>query len=90
MVSAFTENTQYVKNYEGFQKKLNSEGKGAFQLSFIGGPKAKPPFKVGNAVCTGVVVAITSGAFNTNIMPEADVLKFTEIPAPELRKLFSK
>jgi TRAP-type transport system periplasmic protein len=87
VVSAFAENTQYVKNYERFAQKLNAEGKGNLQLNFIGGPKAMPPFEVGNAVRTGVVdVAITTGAFYTNIMPEADALKLTQLPATELRK----
>jgi len=87
VVSAFAENTQYVKNLEGFMKKLNAEGKGTLQLNFIGGPKAIPPFEVGNAVRTGVVdMAMTTGAFYTNIMPEADALKLTQIPATELRK----
>ena len=87
VVSAFAENTQYVKNYEQFAQKLNAEGKGSLQLNFIGGPKAMPPFEVGNAVRTGVVdVALTTGAFYTNIMPEADALKLTQLPAAELRK----
>ena len=87
VVSAFGENTQYVKNLEPFIQKLNAEGKGRLQLNFIGGPKAMPPFEVGNAVRTGVVdIAMTTGAFYTNIMPEADALKLTQIPAPELRK----
>ena len=87
VVSAFAENTQYVKNLEPFMKKLNAEGKGMLQLNFIGGPKAMPPFEVGNAVRTGVVdIGMTTGAFYTNIMPEADALKLTQIPAPELRR----
>ena len=87
VVSAFGENTQYVKNLEPFIQKLNAEGKGRLQLNFIGGPKAMPPFEVGNAVRTGVVdIAMTTGAFYTNIMPEADALKLTQIPAPELRR----
>ena len=87
VVSAFAENTQYVKNFEGFMKKLNDEGKGTLQLNFIGGPKAMPPFEIGNAVRTGVVdIGMTTGAFYTTIMPEADALKLTQIPAPELRK----
>jgi TRAP-type C4-dicarboxylate transport system substrate-binding protein len=87
VVSGFAENTQYVKNYERFAQKLNAEGKGRLQLNFIGGPKAIPPFEGGNAVRTGVVdMALTTGAFYTNIMPEADALKLTEIPHTELRK----
>jgi TRAP-type C4-dicarboxylate transport system substrate-binding protein len=87
LVSAFAENTTYVKNLEGFMKKLNAEGKGSLQISFIGGPKAMPPFEVGNAVRTGVVdVGMSTGAFYTNIMPEADSLKLTQISGPELRR----
>lgn len=87
VVSAFAENTQYVKNLMPAIQKLNAEGKGSLQLNFIGGPKAMPPFEVGNAVRTGVVdVALTTGAFYTNIMPEADALKLTQLPASELRK----
>jgi TRAP-type C4-dicarboxylate transport system substrate-binding protein len=38
-------------------------------------------------VRTGVVdMALTTGAFYTNIMPEADALKLTQLPATELRK----
>ena len=87
VVSAFAENTQYVKNLMPMIQALNTEGKGRLQVNFIGGPKAMPPFEVGNAVRTGVVdVAMTTGAFYTNIMPEADALKLTQIPAQELRK----
>ena len=87
VVSAFSENTQYVKNLEGFIGKVNAGGKGVVQLNFIGGPKAMPPFEVGNALRTGVVdMALTTGAFYTNIMPEADALKLTQVAATELRK----
>src|SRR5688500_11148194 len=83
-VSAFAENTTYVKNLLPMIEKLNAEGKGRLQINFIGGPKAMPPFEVGNAVRTGVVdVAMTTGAFYTNIMPEADALKLTQLPGPE-------
>jgi TRAP-type C4-dicarboxylate transport system substrate-binding protein len=87
VVSAFAENTTYVKNLEPFIQRLNAEGKGRLQLNFIGGPKAMPPFEVGNAVRTGVVdIGMTTGAFYTNIMPEADALKLTQFSGPELRR----
>jgi TRAP-type C4-dicarboxylate transport system substrate-binding protein len=87
VVSAFAENTQYVKNLMPMIQALNAEGKGRLQLNFIGGPKAMPPFEVGNAVRTGVVdMAMTTGAFYTNIMPEADALKLTQVSAQELRR----
>jgi TRAP-type transport system periplasmic protein len=86
-VSAFAENTEYVRKLEGFIKQVNAEGKGSLQITFIGGPKAMPPFEVGNAVRTGVVdIGMSTGAFYTTIMPEADALKLTQVPATELRR----
>jgi len=85
-VSAFAENTEYVRKLEAFIKDVNA-GKGGLSITFIGGPKAMPPFEVGNAVRTGVVdIGMSTGAFYTTIMPEADALKLTQIPAAELRK----
>jgi len=86
-VSAFAENTEYVRKLEGFIRQVNAGGKGSLQITFIGGPKAMPPFEVGNEVRTGVVdIAMSTGAFYTTIMPEADALKLTQRPAGELRK----
>jgi TRAP-type C4-dicarboxylate transport system substrate-binding protein len=87
VVSAFPENLYYVKRLTDWIQKVNAEGKGTLQLNFIGGPKAIPTFEVGNAVKTGVVdLAMSTGAFYTNVMPEADALKLTQLPAAELRK----
>ena len=88
VVSAFAENTQYVKNLEVMIKKLNADEKGKLQLNFVGGaPKVMPSAEVGNAVRTGVVdIGMSTGAFYTTIMPEADALKLTQLSAQELRK----
>ena len=87
VVSAFAENTEYVKKLEVMLKRVNAEGKGVLQLNFIGGPKAMPPFEVGKAVQSGVVdIGMATGAFYTNIMPEADALKLTQINMQEQRK----
>ncbi len=87
LVSAFPENNVYVKHLEKWMAKVNTEGKGSVQINFIGGPKAIPTFEVGNAVRTGVVdMAMSTGAFYTNIMPEADALKLTQVTVQELRK----
>ena len=57
------------------------------QINFIGGPKAIPTFEVGNAVRTGVVdMAMSTGAFYTNVLPESDALKLTQMPVAEQRK----
>src|SRR3954462_14967755 len=87
VVSAFPENQHYVKRTIDWIEKVNKEGKGVLQLNFIGGPKAIPTFEVGNAVKTGVVdIALSTGAFYTNVMPEADILKLSEVSAAEQRK----
>lgn len=86
-VSAFAEGTRFSRNFERFIEKVNREGKGTVQINYIGGPRAMPPFEVGNAVRTGVVdMANVTGAFYTNLMPEADALKLLRKPWAELRK----
>lgn len=87
LVSAFGENGIYVQRLLPWIAQVNADGKGVLQLNFIGGPKAIPPFEAGNAVKTGVVdMALATGAFYTNVMPEADFLKLTQIPVAEQRK----
>jgi TRAP-type transport system periplasmic protein len=87
MVSAFAENGIYVQRLLPWIQKVNAEGKGVLQINFIGGPKAIPTFEVGNAVKTGVVdMALSTGAFYTNVMPEADFLKLTQVFVAEQRK----
>jgi TRAP-type C4-dicarboxylate transport system substrate-binding protein len=87
LVSAFAENAIYVQRLQPWIQKVNAEGKGVLQINFLGGPKAIPTFEVGNAVKTGVVdMALSTGAFYTNVMPEADFLKLTQIPVAEQRK----
>jgi TRAP-type C4-dicarboxylate transport system substrate-binding protein len=86
-VTAFAENTFYSRPFERFVEKVNADGKGVIRIQYIGGPKAMPPFEVGNALKNGVVEIINStGAFYTNVMPEADAWKLTERPMAELRK----
>jgi len=85
-VTSFAEKTQFSKNFERFIDKVNADGKGVIQINYIGGPRAMPPFEVGNAVRTKVVdIANVTGAFYTNLMPEADALKLISKPAAEQR-----
>src|SRR6266705_373813 len=87
VVSAFPENQYYVKRTVEWIDKANKEGKGVLQMNFIGGPKAIPTFEIGNAVKTVVVdIALTTGAYYTNLMPEADALKLAEVSAAEQRR----
>src|SRR3954463_15130481 len=86
-VTSFAEKTQFSKNFERFIDKVNADGKGVIQINYIGGPRAMPPFEVGNAVRTKVIdIANVTGAFYTNLMPEADALKLLSKPAAEQRK----
>ncbi len=91
LVSAFPENQFYVKRTVEWIEKVNQEGKDVLHINFIGGPKAIPTaiptFEVGKAVQSGVVdIGFTTGAFYTNVMPEADFLKLSETSAAEQRK----
>ena len=86
-VSAFAEKTTYAQGFERFIARVNEAGKGVIHINYIGGPKAMPPFEVGNALKSGVIdLANTTGAFYTNLMPEADAWKLTQRPMAELRK----
>src|SRR5712691_13530472 len=86
-VTAFAEKTQFSKNFERFIDKVNADGKGTVQINYIGGPRAMPPFEVGNAVRTKVIdIANVTGAFYTNLMPESDGFKLNGKPMSEQRK----
>jgi TRAP-type C4-dicarboxylate transport system substrate-binding protein len=86
-VSSFAEKTQFSKNFERFIDRVNETGKGQVKINYIGGPRAMPPFEVGNAVRTKVVdIANVTGAFYTNLMPEADGFKLISKPMSEQRK----
>jgi TRAP-type C4-dicarboxylate transport system substrate-binding protein len=86
-VTAFAEKTTYSRGFEQFIERVNAAGTGVIKINYIGGPKAMPPFEVGNALKNGVVdLANATGAFYTNLMPEADAWKLTQRPMSELRK----
>jgi TRAP-type transport system periplasmic protein len=86
-ISVFNEKTTYSVGIERFIDRVNEAGNGIVQINYIGGPKAMPPFEVGNALKNGVVdIANETGAFYTNLMPEADTWKLAQRPMSELRK----
>jgi TRAP-type C4-dicarboxylate transport system substrate-binding protein len=86
-VSSFAEKTQFSRNFERFLDRVNETGKGQVKINYIGGPRAMPPFEVGNAVRTKVVdIANVTGAFYTNLMPESDAFKLFSKPMSEQRK----
>ncbi|AXK79932.1 C4-dicarboxylate ABC transporter substrate-binding protein [Pseudolabrys taiwanensis] len=86
-VTSFAEKTTYSRGFERFIERVNETGKGIIRINYIGGPKAMPPFEVGNALKNGVVdIANVTGAFYTNVMPEADAWKLRQVPMAEVRK----
>src|SRR3954465_12739192 len=85
-VTSFAEKTTYSRGFERFIERVNEAGKGVIRINYIGGPKAMPPFEVGNALKSGVVdIANVTGAFYTNVMPEAGAWKLTERRMSEIR-----
>ena len=86
-ITAFAEKTFNSRAFERFIEKVNADGKGQIQINYIGGPKAMPPFEVGNALKSGVVdIANVTGAFYTNVFVESDAWKLAERPMSELRR----
>src|SRR5215467_6016868 len=85
-ITAFAEKTLNSRGFERFIEIVNTEGKGKLRIDYIGGPKAMPPFEVGNALKAGVVdIANVTGAYYTNVFPESDAWKLTQRPMSELR-----
>lgn len=86
-VNAFQEGTYFAKNFERFIKKVNDEGKGVVQITYVGGPKAIPTFDQGAALRNGVVdLANTSASFTAGLVPEGLALNYTQMSMAELRK----
>jgi TRAP-type transport system periplasmic protein len=87
LATAFPENTAWSQEIVKWSERVNAQGKGLVKITFIGGPRAVPTFEIGNAVKSGVVdLALAPGAFYTNVFPEADMLKMTQISIAEQRK----
>ncbi len=86
-VSSFQEGTAFSRNFERFVERVNTEGRGQIRINYIGGTRAMPPFEVGNAVRGRVVdMANVTGAFYTNLMPEADGFKLATRTMAEQRQ----
>ena len=85
-VSGFPEGTLYSSKFEAFVKQINESG--LLRIHYLGGaPKVMAPFEVVKNLRDGVVdIASVTGAFYTNLVPEADALKLLEISMADLRK----
>jgi len=86
--SGFPEGTAYSSKFETFIKQVNDKGKGSIRIQYLGGaPKVMPTFDVGKNLKDGVIdIMGNTGAYYTNVVPEADAFKLLEIPMAELRK----
>ncbi len=86
-VSAFQEGTAFARPFEAWIARVNEEGRGKVRINFIGGPRAMPPFEVGNAVRNGVVDVVNStAAFYENLMPEGAAIKLATTDWAEVRR----
>src|SRR5689334_14305345 len=86
--SGFPEGTAYSTKFEAFAKTVNEKGKGLVRINYLGGaPKVMPTFDVGKNLRDGLVDIISNtGAYYTNVLPEADAQKLLEVSMAELRK----
>lgn len=86
-VSAFQEGTAFSRPFEAFIARVNEEGRGRVRINFIGGPRAMPPFELGNAIRNGIVdVANVTSAFYEPLLPEGASLKLATRDWPEVRR----
>ena len=86
-VNAFQEGTYYARNFERFVKKVNEEGKGVVQISYLGGPKAIPTMEQGAALRNGVVdLSNTTTSFVAGVSPESLAVNYATVPWAEMRR----
>ena len=87
-VSGFPEGTLYSTKFEAYVKLVNEKGKGLVRINYLGGaPKVMPTFDVGKNLRDGLFdIMNNTGAYYTNVVPEADAQKLMEVSMAELRK----
>ncbi|MCO5099338.1 MAG: TRAP transporter substrate-binding protein DctP [Burkholderiaceae bacterium] len=87
-VSGFPKGAADSQRFEAWVETLNERGKGIVRIDYKGGaPAIGSPFQLTGRVASGVfdMVSIT-GAYYTNVLPEADAFKLSELSAQELRQ----
>jgi TRAP-type C4-dicarboxylate transport system substrate-binding protein len=87
-VSSFAEGTQDSLAFEALVKDINARGAGKIRINYLGGaPKVMNPFEVVKNLKDGLVdMANANSAFFTNVVPEADAFKLSELTIAELRE----
>ncbi len=87
-VSSFAEGIKDSQRFERMLKDISARGAGRVRINYLGGaPKVMNPFEVVKNLKDGVIdMANANGAFFTNVVPEGDALKLTQLTALELRQ----
>jgi TRAP-type C4-dicarboxylate transport system substrate-binding protein len=84
-VTSFAEGTTFSRPFERFIERVDEQCE-AITIDYVGGPSAMPPFEVGNAVQAGVVdIANVTSAYYSNLLPEGEALKLSELTIQEQR-----
>jgi len=87
-VSGWTAGSIIASRYEAFIDELNERGKGLVQIDYLGGaPAIGSPVQIVKKVKGGVYgMAYVTGGWYTNVLPEADFFKLSEVDIAELRQ----
>lgn len=87
-VSGWPAGSLIASRYEAFIDQVNERGKGLVQIKYVGGaPAIGSPVQIVKKVQGGVYgMAYVTGAWYTNVLPEADFFKLSEVDIAELRK----
>lgn len=86
--SGFPKGNYWSKKFERFIPAVNEAAKGSLVIDYKGGaPAVGSPFTMVQKLQKGIygMVSIT-GAYYTNVLPESDAFKLTEVSIQELRK----
>lgn len=87
-VSCFPIGHPVTKPYQELVDEINKRGKGVVQVKMVGGaPAIGSPFTLTQKMAKGAydMVGCTEAYFG-NVLPEAPVMRFAEMPYSELRK----
>lgn len=87
-VSCWQEGSFFSKRLEALIKTVNEKGAGKIKIDYQGGaPAIGSPFTVVQKVSQGVYdMAVCTGAYYTNVLPESDAWKMMEKTPAEVRE----
>ncbi|WP_185803984.1 TRAP transporter substrate-binding protein DctP [Pontivivens nitratireducens] len=87
-VSGWQAGSSLSERYETFIDQVNERGEGDVRIDFLGGsPAIGSPLQIVKKVQGGVYgMAYITGGWYTNVLPEADFFKLSEVDIAELRQ----